>query len=280
MVTSTIIAASLMCVILIIALWPRSSEGYQSAHPMLNPKGNSILRGDPSSDTSAAVVGGASARNSVVIEGGRTSDGKNVGFSAINFNGKYDNGERRTDTAKSRWRIGVDQRGGGDTMFIDQQKTNGSFWTPLRMDGANLYVGTTKMGHASTGDWTDRAPLSVVKQSVGASFRGGTHWSHFPWSDENVYIRPGVDGAHIKIGDAGNPTSVQIKDSWFPYVDGNTYIRARSTNNAIKIGDALAGRIELGAPVDAGKVSVKQLCVGSACVNEAQFRKIMQSTGA
>ena len=112
-------------------------------------------------------------------------------------------------------------------------------------------------------DWTDGAPLSVVKQSVGASFRGGTHWSHFPWSDENVYIRPGVDGAHIKIGDAGNPTSVQIKDSWFPYVDGNTYIRARSTNNAIKIGDALAGRIELGAPVDAGKASVKQLCVGS-----------------
>jgi hypothetical protein len=61
-----------------------------------------------------------------------------------------------------------------------------------------------KIGHSNAGGWYDSAALSVFTKpgEVGASF-GSTGWSHFPYSDGNTYIRPGVDNKNINIGDWG-----------------------------------------------------------------------------
>ena len=261
MYSVAIVAIALLLLIAISAFLPRSYEGYATT-PILNDAGNDLLASYAGSANAIATngaianistnngstltVGGTNSANNIVVEGGRTSDGQNAGFSAVNFNGNYDGGERRTNNSKSRWRLGVDQRGGTDRMFMDQYKTDGTFWSPLYMEGGSTYAkGAVKVGHEGKGDWTDGTPLSVVKQTTGASFRGGQLWSHFPWSDENVYIRPGVGGANIKIGDIGNPSSIQIKDSWFPYTDGNAYIRAGGNDKTIKIGDVNAGSVQV-----------------------------------
>ena len=45
--------------------------------------------------------------------------GANSGYSVFNFNGYWDNGEQRYNTARWRWRMGTDQRGITDQFFID-----------------------------------------------------------------------------------------------------------------------------------------------------------------
>jgi hypothetical protein len=57
--------------------------------------------------------------NNILIESGRTTDGANEGFSALNFNGYSLGGERRITTNKNRWRIAIDQRSNNDYLTID-----------------------------------------------------------------------------------------------------------------------------------------------------------------
>jgi hypothetical protein len=91
-----------------------------------------------SSTEAALTIGGAATANNVVVEAGKTSDGNNAGFSAINFNGRYANGEKATNAAKSRWRLGVDQRGSTDRLFIDQYKPGGSWFSALSAENGTV----------------------------------------------------------------------------------------------------------------------------------------------
>lgn len=69
--------------------------------------------------------------------------GGNSGFSVINYNGCFNGTETRFNTAKSRWRVGTDQRSTSDLFFIDTYDgTNGS--TPLAITSSgNVGIGTT-----------------------------------------------------------------------------------------------------------------------------------------
>ncbi len=79
----------------------------------------------------------------------------------------------------------------------------------LKTFGPSIMQPPVKINHNMAG-WQDQTPLSVNAQAgkIGASF-GAQHWSHFPWSDGNTYIRPGFDNKSILIGDVG-ATQVNI----------------------------------------------------------------------
>jgi hypothetical protein len=62
------------------------------------------------------------SQSNIIVQG---LTGGNSGFQAINFNGFYNAGEHQINTAKNRWRFGVDQRGSTDALFIDTYN-NGS----------------------------------------------------------------------------------------------------------------------------------------------------------
>lgn len=84
-----------------------------------------------------------------------------------------------------------------------------SGWDPLLAvkggSGATYIKGPLKVRHPH-GDWTDNASISTqaTGAQVGASFAGEELWSHFPWADQNTYIRPGKWDNHVVIGDVGN----------------------------------------------------------------------------
>jgi hypothetical protein len=73
------------------------------------------------------------------MEGGKTSDGKNEGLSALNFNGDTDDGDNNFDAAKMRWRIGVDQRVDKDAMFIDRFG-GGKTWKPITIEDGRIKI--------------------------------------------------------------------------------------------------------------------------------------------
>jgi hypothetical protein len=71
-------------------------------------------------------------------------------------------------------------------------------------NGNAEHKGVLKVRHGH-GGWTDNASITAqaTDGQIGASFAGAQGWSHFPWVDQNTYIRPGKDGRNINIGDWG-----------------------------------------------------------------------------
>lgn len=76
-------------------------------------------------------------KNNMVFEAGRTYDGKNEGFSALNYNGDHNHGDNNFDANKMRWRLAVDQRASKDEMFIDRFGGGGT-WVPLRIKDGKI----------------------------------------------------------------------------------------------------------------------------------------------
>lgn len=76
----------------------------------LEPKGRMTL----GNGGGAGAVGG-----DMVFEVGNTTDGQQPGFSAVNFNGYYDRGDKVFDPERARWRVGVLP---DDRFFIDAWK--------------------------------------------------------------------------------------------------------------------------------------------------------------
>jgi len=131
----------------------------------------------------------------------------------------------------------------------------------VSVQGGGLSVGTVQKlpeGRAyiqkslQIGSWPSTLPqpplsANAVAGQPGASFGGTKYWSHLPWSDGNVYIRPGDDNKDISIGDiatknvyvgASNGTAVRVgANSWFPNTNGDVVIRANGMNKNIYIGD-------------------------------------------
>lgn len=103
-----------------------------------------------------------------------------------------------------------------------------SGWDPLLAikggSGSTYIKGPLKVRHPH-GSWTDNASISTQATGgqVGASFAGEHHWSHFPWSDQHTYIRPGREDRSIIIGDVGQNVHLgrndgggitQVKSHW------------------------------------------------------------------
>jgi outer membrane murein-binding lipoprotein Lpp len=73
-------------------------------------------------------------------------------------------------------------------------------------------ISSSKHGH-TMGDWTDTSPMTSwqsQKNKAGSAMGGPQYWSHFPWSDGNTYIRPGIDGAGVILGDIGKNAYIKL----------------------------------------------------------------------
>lgn len=95
--------------------------------------------------------------NNIVFEVANTVDGNNTGWSAINWNGYFNNAETRINTGKNRWRIAVDQRSTGDAMAIDTY--NGTTLTTI------LFLTTS--GNVGIGTASPSTALHVSGQILG-----------------------------------------------------------------------------------------------------------------
>jgi hypothetical protein len=105
----------------------------------------------------------------------------------------------------------------GDTVAVGNVQTVGDVRVGRNMnvagnlDSSLIRANRMKLGHTWGGSWWDQSPLTVYSAGVGASF-GGQHFSHFPGSDGNTYIRPGKTNGSIKIGDVGNTAEIVLGD--------------------------------------------------------------------
>jgi len=101
-----------------------------------------------------------------------------------------------------------------------------SGWNPLMSikgdTGAAYIKGPLKVRHPH-GGWTDNASITTqaTNGQIGASFAGQDGWSHFPWIDQNTYIRPGKDNHGINVGDWGA--------AWVNVGRGNTATTVKGT---------------------------------------------------
>jgi hypothetical protein len=104
--------------------------------------------------------------NNIVFEAGTTADGLNAGWSAINWNGYYNNAETRINTGKNRWRIAVDQRSTTDSMSFDTY--NGTTLTTIM---SFLTNGNVNINNGLTVDGVvNLSTLGRNNLNVGAGF--------------------------------------------------------------------------------------------------------------
>lgn len=108
--------------------------------------------------------------------------------------------------------------------------------------------------HAASVMHTRQAEASGA---MGATFSSKTGLaSHFPFHDNNTYIRPGAQGARILLGDQGAP-EVWVRNSVFGESNGvgATRVRAVTPGQPVFVGDTVfgaQGRVELGNPSGEG----------------------------
>ncbi len=143
--------------------------------------------------TKSAIIANETTQNNIIIEGGRSSDGMNEGYSALNFNGYYDKGEKRINDKKSRWRIMGDQRGPDDKFGIDQYKPDNTSWNYMWLADGNVTLNNNKLRFSNK--WTgwpdnakDQAEISndpafgklmiVGNKSSGEGIRKVGVWDH------------------------------------------------------------------------------------------------------
>jgi hypothetical protein len=74
--------------------------------------------------------------------------------------------------------------------------------------GGNLRINNRHQG------WVNDSVLSsqATGSKIGPSFAGEQLWSHFPWNDQNTYIRPGKHDTNVIIGDVGNTVQIGRND--------------------------------------------------------------------
>jgi hypothetical protein len=155
--------------------------------------------------TKKLTVANGTTRNNIVLEGGRTLDGNNDGWAAINFNGYYNNGEKRIDPTKSRFRILSEQRGANDALGIDQFDKNNNLHQYVWMSDGTVGLNNNKMRFSNS--WTgfpdnapDRSEISndakgfkklmiVGNKSSGEGIRKVGVWDRL-----DVHGNQGVDG--------------------------------------------------------------------------------------
>jgi len=184
--------------------------------------------------TNRTTIANNTGKNNIVFEGGRTLDGNNEGWSAMNFNGYYNNGEKRIDGNKSRWRMIADQRQGTDQMVFDQLDQNNKWHQYLMMADGTVGLNNNKLRFSNkwTGfpdNATDRSEISndtsgfkelmiVGNKSGGGERRVGV------WDTLNVHgtlnTRGTINtpvGVNVTRGDPG--PLVEKRYNWQNYGD-------------------------------------------------------------
>ncbi len=134
---------------------------------------------------------GSMASGSMFIEAGCTSDGSNIGWSAINWNGYFgQGGDKIVNPNKLRWRQVVDQRASTEKFTIDTWAgpTPVLGWTRnwLEFDAIEGY---TEIGGALGIDYRPGVAELYVRPTVANVNLGA---SALPW--KNVYSTGGMIG--------------------------------------------------------------------------------------
>lgn len=114
------------------------------------------------------------SNNNVIIEAGRTSDGLNDGFSAINFNGYSSNNHKRINGFKNGWRIKVDQTGANEAFSIEELKASTS---NTYITFSNVNVGISNLNPS--------ARLHVRGQTLDGALTDKTDTSNNPLTLED-----------------------------------------------------------------------------------------------
>jgi hypothetical protein len=206
-------------------------------------------------NVSKATIANDTDKNNIIIEGGRTTDGNNEGWSAINFNGFYDNGEKRINTDKSRFRLIGDQRSTNDQLIIDQLDKKNNWHQYLMMADGNVGLNNNKLRISN--NWTgfpdketDQSEISndtnafkklmiVGNKSAGGERKVGI-WDTLDVNGTlNVKGQTNVNGPlYIKGGKSvHNPHNWQTHFPWTG--DNKNYIRGDTeiSGNTNNIGD-------------------------------------------
>ena len=126
-------------------------------------------------------LGSGLGSNDIVIEAGNTTSSNNIGFSAINFNGYYNNADTSINTNKCRWRMVVDQQTTSDQMFIDSFSTGGGLVRSMTFT-SNGYVGIGTSNPQATLDVTGSAKINGIFLATVA---------------DNSFIGPWVNAANL-----------------------------------------------------------------------------------
>lgn len=129
-------------------------------------------------------------------------------------------------------------------------------WDPLfavkGASGSAYIKGPLKVRH-SIGEWADDASISAqaVDKQIGASFGGEQHWSHFPYSDQNTYVRPGRDDRSTFVGDVGLKTILGNQKT-----GGAEFALNAPANTVIATNPMMVN----------GDVEAARICAGSVCL--------------
>lgn len=142
----------------------------QPLHLLLQQTGSNIGIGAGISNPCGLVhMKNNTTSNNVIIEAGRTSDGNNEGFSAVNFNGFSSNGNQRVNNSKQRWRIKVDQTATSEHAGIDtfDGSTTYNYFT---MSNRNVGINTTN----------PNGRLHITSSTINGSLADRTNSSNNP----------------------------------------------------------------------------------------------------
>ena len=184
----------------------------------------------------------------IYFEAGTTTDGNNVGYSAIYFNGYNNNGEQIVNPSRNRWRMYADQRVAGQEGVGFEQYNGTSFINYLRLTNNNVGIFTTTPQYLlhvppSVTDVPAINPeatntLLVFEDCRGSTVSAGTLVGNASLQQNNCINlnQPvnGVNGAinyNINPGTAfdvtvdmysGNSTSQYVADAMYFYVYGSS----------------------------------------------------------
>ena len=124
----------------------------------------------------------------IFIEAGRTTDGANSGWSAINWNGYHHAGERVINQSKTRWRQVVDQRSSTDMFSIDTQLGSSATGYSRPWMVMNVLDGSMKFNESLLIDFRPDIGSRYVRPTTTGNFDLGA--SSFAW--RNVYATGSV----------------------------------------------------------------------------------------
>lgn len=204
--------------------------------------------------------------NNVVIEGGRSSDNTNEGLSAINFNGYFSTVDQRINTAKSRWRLYVDQRSTADHVGLDSYNgaashvyftlSNSNMGVAKSNPVGRLHVLGNTVSGGTDGTQSSNNPLTLEDNS-GGSMRivylnthptDSTVYNY--QTNKNVYWGEATDngaylfrGRRVAIG-TSNPDKALVVGS------GST-----DTSSALKINTGDADKLYITCSNNGSKIS-------------------------
>lgn len=206
-------------------------------------------------NTAKLLIANGTAKNNIVIEGGRTSDGLNEGLSSINFNGYTQNGEKLINPKKSHWKITSDQRGDQDAMTIDNISKEGNLANYLWLSDGSVGLNNNKLKISNKwSGWPDTNPdkaeiandVNDFKQLMIVGNKSSGERKVGVWDKLEIH------------GD--QETTGTIKGNEAITLANNGTVNVLLNKDGLVEGSRVTGRNEL--------------CAGTACMNQGDVNKV------